>query len=46
MEAYAFAPSIFNESSLFGNQSVFENLNIIQIGIDKTDLQWDNWLTI
>lgn len=45
-EAYAFAPLIFSESSLFGNQSVFEDFNIIQIGIDKRHLQWDDWLTI
>lgn len=36
-EAYAFALSIFNESSLAGNQSVFKDLNVIQLDIDKTD---------
>ena len=36
-EAYAFAPSMFSESLLAGNQSVFEDLNVIQLGIDKTD---------
>ncbi len=36
-EAYAFAPSIFSESSLSGNQSVFEDLNVVQMGINKMD---------
>ena len=36
-KAYAFAPSMFCESSTNGNISVFEDLNIIQMGIDKTD---------
>lgn len=39
MEAYAFAPLIFNESSLSGNQLMFEDLNIVQMNINKTDLQ-------
>ena len=38
-DAYAFAPSMFNESSLSGNQSVFEDFNVIQMGINKTDSQ-------
>lgn len=45
-ETYAFVPSIFSENSLAGNQSVFENLNVIQMSIDKADLQWDDWLII
>lgn len=45
-EAYAFASSMFSESSLAGNQSVFEDLNVIQMGIDKEDVRWNNWLTI
>ena len=36
-ETYAFAPSMFNESSLAGNQSVFEDLNVVQMGIKKDD---------
>lgn len=36
-KAYAFAPSMFSESSTTGNISVFEDLNVIQMGIDKTD---------
>ena len=36
-EAYTFASSMFSESSLAGNQSVFEDLNVIQMGIDKED---------
>lgn len=43
---YAFAPLMFSESSLTDNQLVFKNLNVIQIGIDKTNLRWDDWLTI
>lgn len=34
-EAYAFVSSMFNESSLAGNQLIFKDLNIIQIGIEK-----------
>lgn len=45
-EAYAFAPSMFIESSLSGNLLVFEDLNVIQMGIDKTDSRWEDWLTI
>ena len=45
-EAYAFASSMFSESSLAGNQSVFEDLNVIQMGIDKSDARWDEFLTI
>lgn len=36
-EAYAFASSMFSKSSLAGNQLVFEDLNVIQMGIDKKD---------
>lgn len=46
METYAFVPSIFSESSLSNNLLVFENFIIIQMGIDKTDSQQDDWLTI
>lgn len=42
MEAYAFAPSMFSESSLSDNILMFKDLNIIQIGIDKTNSQWDD----
>lgn len=45
-EAYAFAPSMYNESSTAGNMSVFEDLNVIQMGVDKTDPWWAEWLTI
>lgn len=45
-EAYAFPPSMFSESSSDGNQSVFKDLNVLQIRIDKTNNQWNNWLTI
>lgn len=36
-EAYNFVPSMLGESLLARNQSVFEDLDIIQLGIDKTD---------
>ena len=36
-EAYTFALLIFSESLLDSNQSVFEDLNVIQMEIDKTD---------
>ena len=39
-ERYLFAPSIFNESSITDNKSVFEDLNVIQMTIEKTDNQW------
>lgn len=45
-EAYAFAPSMYNKSFTAGNMAVFEDLNVIQIGVDKTDLCWAKWLTI
>lgn len=45
-EAYAFAPLMFSESSLDDNQSVFEDLNVVQMGIDKTDNRWNDWLII
>lgn len=45
-EAYAFAPSMFSESSLSGNQSVFKDLNVVQMGIDKENARWNDWLTI
>ena len=45
-KAYAFAPFMFSKSSLTGNISVFEDLNIVQMGIDKTDARWSDWLTI
>lgn len=36
-EAYNFAPSIYSESLHASNSSVFEDLNVIQLGIDKTN---------
>lgn len=36
-KVFAFAPSIFSKSSIVGNMSVFENLNVKQMGIEKTD---------
>lgn len=37
---------MFNKSSLAGNQSVFVDLNRVQIGIEKDNNQVNNWLTI
>lgn len=45
-KAFMFAPFIFSESSLAGNISVFEDLNIMQMGIEKTNIHWSDWLTI
>lgn len=36
-EIYVFASLMFSESSLVGNQLAFEDLNVVQIGIDKKD---------
>ena len=43
---FTFAPSMFNESSIAGNFAVFENLNIIQISLNKGDAQWRDSLTL
>lgn len=45
-EEYTFIPLIFSESFFAGNQLVFKNLKVIQIGIDKTDLCLDDCLII
>lgn len=37
---------MFSESFVVGNMSVFEDLNVKQMGIKKTDCRWGNWLTI
>lgn len=34
-EAYAFAASMFNESLCAENQSVFKNLSVVQMSIEK-----------
>lgn len=41
-KAYAFAPLMLSESSLSGNQSVFKDLNVVQMGIDKENARWNN----
>lgn len=38
-EIYVFLFSMFSKSLFSGNQSVFQNLNIVQIDIDKKDTQ-------
>lgn len=45
-EAFTFAPSMYNKSSLSDNIGMFEDLNVIQMGINKTDVRWNDWLTI
>ena len=37
MEAHAYAPSIFTESLTADNIAMFEDLNVNQMGIKKTD---------
>lgn len=36
-KAFAFLPSMFSESSIISNLSVFEDFNVKQMGMDKTD---------
>lgn len=45
-KAFAFAPSMHNKSFFSNNIGVFEDFNIIQMKINKTDAEWNNWLTI
>lgn len=45
-KAYPFAPSMSNESTTAGNISVFEDLNIGQLGLDKNDPRFDELLTL
>ena len=42
MEAHAYAPSMFSKSSTAGNIAVFEDLNVNQMGIKKTDPRWND----
>lgn len=46
MEAIAFAPSILSNISTSRNISVYEDLNAIQMGIEKTSSRWNDWLKI
>lgn len=39
MHIYPFAPSMFSESSIGDDISIFEDFNILQIEINKTDLK-------
>ena len=43
---FPFVPSMFNKSSTAGNLAVFEDLNIIQMGLDKGDAWWRDTLTL
>lgn len=45
-EAYPFALSIANENTTAGNISVFEDLNIHQLGLDKDDPRSGDLLTL
>lgn len=44
--AYPFAPSMANESTTAGNISVFEDLVINQLGLEKEDPRFSDLLTI
>lgn len=44
--AYAFAPSMHSKASTAGNIAVFEDLNIFQMGLDKTNSRWADHLMI
>ena len=44
--AYPFAPAMASESTTAGNISVFEDLNINQLGLEKDALRWEDLLTI
>ena len=46
IEAYPFAPSMSNESTIAGNISVFEDLTIRQLGLDKDDQRFNELLTL
>lgn len=41
-EACVFISLIFGKSYFFGNLLLFENFNVIQIGINKMELQLNN----
>lgn len=45
-KAFLFAPSMFSKGSIGGNIGVFEDLNVKQMGIEKTNARWSNWLTL
>lgn len=45
-ESYPFAPSMANESTTAGNISVFEDLVIGQLGLDKDDPRFGELLTL
>lgn len=40
--ASAFAPSMFCKSSFANNILVFEDFNIMEMGLEKTDIRWSN----
>lgn len=44
--AYAFAPFIYSKASIARKILVFEDLNIFQMGLDKTNSHWINHLMI
>lgn len=46
MQTYLFALFMFFESSIVSNISVFKDLNVLQIGIDKTNARWADLLTL
>lgn len=46
IEVHVFTPSMFSKSLLSSNISVFEDFNIGQMGIKKTNAYWSDCLTI
>lgn len=46
IETYIFALSILAESLLIDNQWVFQDLNVIQLGINETNTWWNELLMI
>lgn len=44
--AFPFAPVMFSESSAAGNMSVFEDLVIRQMGLEKDDIRWSELPTL
>lgn len=42
IKIFVFALSMYNKSLLSGNIDVFEDFNIVQIKIDKTNAWWNN----
>ena len=46
IKSFLFAASIFSKSSTIDNFAIFENVNILQMWLKKTNAQWLNRLTL